>query len=801
MQIRSLSSPGRALSGLLFLVAGCAPGSPTDPDEGAEDHPLALEGALLPDIVVRESDLHTNYLDVVSVPGRTLLRLSNGTANVGQGKLHLYGVNPANADGSQTVMQRIFNAQGEYEDRVAGSFTYHPSHSHVHFDGWASYRIRQILPGDGVGDIVAQGEKTSFCILDLGIYSSALPNFDPDGEFHSCGSTIQGLSVGWIDTYGAGLSGQSIDVTGVPAGTYWLESVVDPLDRVLESDETNNAARIKVTLGAPPLGQDAFEPNNGASETSSQVVGGLNSPNLGPVNPSRTVTGVNIHDANDVDWYRFYANATGAAGDLVRLDHEVAQGDLDLELRDASGNLIASSEGTTNEELLSLEGRSEGWYYAVVRGKNGATNPAYQLTLDPPANQPPSLTITAPGPGNTNVVHAIETFNATWTASDPEGDDAWVTLWLNDAKVLDGTQVLLETSRYTPAAEGFHIVNTSYVPEGTYWVYAEITDGGTTVGVWSEGTLSFIPNPVCAHPLCQQGAKLNPAACDPCVAQICAVDSYCCSTAWDSICVGEVASVCALTCPSATAVDPGVAARGARVVVTGAGLAGASGVTIGGVEQAFVADSPTSITIPMVADGTPVGAQSLLVTTPLGTSAPFSITVIDLLVNELDSDQTSTDTLEFIELSTGVPNAPLSGYSLVFFNGGNDKAYYVVDLAGVVSDANGLAVIGNPGVSPAPQKTFPNNILQNGADAVALYQGTLALNASVTTTGLIDALVYDTNDADDAGLLALTTDNVQVNESTISRSLKRCGAGRRLGGRFVSTTVPSPGAANGVTCP
>ncbi|NUO49518.1 MAG: hypothetical protein HOV80_11745, partial [Polyangiaceae bacterium] len=712
---------------------GCAPGTELPEGEAAEENGLALENALLPDIVVRESDLHTNYLDVTSVPGRRLLRLSNGTANIGLGKLYLYGVTPANADGTQTVMQRVFNAAGEFEDRTAGSFTYHPGHSHVHFDGWASYRIRQILPGDGVGDILAQGEKTSFCILDLGIYSSALPNFDPDGEFHSCGSTIQGLAVGWVDVYGAGLSGQSIDVTDVAEGTYWLESVVDPTDKVLESDETNNATRIKVTIGAPPLAEDAYEPNNDAAATNFHPVGQMNSSNLGPVNPSRTITGLSLHDAADVDWFRFYANDTGGASDFVRVNHVASQGDIDLELRDAAGNLVASSAQTgVDVESISLEGRTEGWYYAVVRAKPGAANPSYSLTIDPPANQAPSIAITAPGPGNVDVAHAIDTYNATWTASDPEGDATWVTLWLNEQPSLDGTQILLETSRMTPGEEGFHIVNTSYAPEGTYWVYAEVTDGGTTVGTWSPGTVSFVPNPVCAHPVCQQGAKLNAPVCDTCTQQICAVDPYCCNTAWDSICVGEVASVCQLACAAGIAADVSVAARGSRVVLTGTGFGGATSVTIGGVEQTFVADSATSITIPAVADATPTGSQGIAVTTSTGAATGPSLTVIDLVVNELDSDTTGTDVLEFVEISTGVPGVSLNGYSLVLFNGGNDRSYLVVSLDGVVSGPNGLAVIGNPGVVPAPQKTFANNLLQNGADAVAIYQGTYASNAAIT---------------------------------------------------------------------
>jgi hypothetical protein len=33
------------------------------------------------------------------------------------------------------------------------------------------------------------------------------------------------------------------------------------------------------------------------------------------------------------------------------------------------------------------------------------------------------------------------------------------------------------------------------------------------------------------------------------VTQICLADPFCCNNSWDSLCVGEVASVCAQTCP------------------------------------------------------------------------------------------------------------------------------------------------------------------------------------------------------------------------------------------------------------
>jgi hypothetical protein len=51
----------------------------------------------------------------------------------------------------------------------------------------------------------------------------------------------------------------------------------------------------------------------------------------------------------------------------------------------------------------------------------------------------------------------------------------------------------------------------------------------------------------CAHPICSTGTKLT-SSCDPCVKSICASDSYCCATKWDTICVGEVGSICGESC-------------------------------------------------------------------------------------------------------------------------------------------------------------------------------------------------------------------------------------------------------------
>ncbi len=169
-------------------------------------------------------------------------------------------------------------------------------------------------------------------------------------------------------------------------------------------------------------------------------------------------------------------------------------------------------------------------------------------------------------------------------------------------------------------------------------------------------------------------------------------------------------------------------------------------------------------------------------------------------IHELDADTPSTDTMEFIELLTDNPNTALDGFVLVLFNGsdnGMDQSYFSLDLDGLVSDANGILLIGSNAVSPVPDYILFDNTIQNGADAVAVYlgndtdfpDGTLA-----TTTNLVDALVYDTNDADDTNLLALLGETTQINEGGNGPSSANSIQSDLMGGYTIAP--PTPGALN-----
>lgn len=448
---------------------------------------------LLPDIIVGKAQLYDNKIRVES--GRRLLRLSNSTPNIGMGKLYLYG-STVNPDGTRDVVQRIFRDDGSSWDRLAGKFVHHPTHDHIHFEDWAVYRLRVRGPADEVGEIVAEGTKTSFCILDLAIYDPTLPGFDSHGEFRNCGSTVQGLSVGWMDIYSKDLDGQWIDITGVPDGDYWLESTVDPDNHVLELDEENNTTRIPIVLAADSTVQpDAYEPSDSFAQVDGRALGQVNSPNLGPVGPTTTIPGLTLHKPGERDFYRFYNPGTGVAGsDFIRAVYLGSPVSLILYNATHSqiGLPVTGNNGTTT---LSLANRARGWYYVRASTDSDSTVQDYSIQFNPAQSDAPVIETTYPEAGNITLHHGVDTVWAKWDVGDPDGDPTWVTVYVNTVPELDGNEILIPTTLNTEGSLGAAVVNSAYFPEGTYWVYCEATDGGTRSGSWSEGTVTFTEEP------------------------------------------------------------------------------------------------------------------------------------------------------------------------------------------------------------------------------------------------------------------------------------------------------------------
>ncbi|MFN8535092.1 MAG: hypothetical protein U0556_16260 [Dehalococcoidia bacterium] len=167
---------------------------------------------------------------------------------------------------------------------------------------------------------------------------------------------------------------------------------------------------------------------------------------------------------------------------------------------------------------------------------------------------------------------------------------------------------------------------------------------------------------------------------------------------------------------------------------------------------------------------------------------------VGVQISEVDADQASTDSAEFVELS-GVPGTPLDGFRLVFFSAGSSAypAYRTVRLDGWRIGARGVLVVGSAMVGAVDLIAWETNGIQNATsapDAVALYRDDAAPH-SPTGTSLVDVLTYGTRDDPTFrarfGPLARPLQATDSPTSAISRGPD---------GQFRSDWPPSPGFAN-----
>lgn len=171
------------------------------------------------------------------------LRFSTLTWNNGQGPLEL--VAGETGQPGQNVYQRVYLSDGSYYDRHAGTFEWHPQHAHFHFGDYALYTLQ---PVDAPGGSQRIGSKTTFCVMDTYQIDDSLAASPDQAVYVTCDNDFQGMSVGYGDEYGWYLAGQEIDVSGLPNGDYRLTIVVDPKDRLVEMNETDNTACVLLNL-------------------------------------------------------------------------------------------------------------------------------------------------------------------------------------------------------------------------------------------------------------------------------------------------------------------------------------------------------------------------------------------------------------------------------------------------------------------------------------------------------------------------------------------------------------------------
>jgi hypothetical protein len=125
-------------------------------------------------------------------------------------------------------------------------------HMHWHFTDFAQYRL---LTADQ--KLAVASGKEAFCLANTDAVDYTIPNakWRPSNTdlSTSCGQNTavavrQVLDIGNGDTYGQYLPGQSFDVTDLANGTYYIEVLANPSNKLAESSTSNNSALRKVIL-------------------------------------------------------------------------------------------------------------------------------------------------------------------------------------------------------------------------------------------------------------------------------------------------------------------------------------------------------------------------------------------------------------------------------------------------------------------------------------------------------------------------------------------------------------------------
>ena len=211
---------------------------------------------LYPDL---QDILPTGKMSVVKTATGRQFQYTHDTLNGGPGPWVIQPVYNA-ASGSYQGTQYIYsqNSSGVWslakQIPVAGAFFFDSDHGHFHFP-LVTYGLYTVAANGGPGTPVAVSAKVAFCINDSFLYEKSIPNAGALGNLGPCTdpTSLRGLNIGAVDEYDQTDEGQSIEIDGLPDGTYWLRAIVDPNNFVPEANKTNNETDVEFTITGTSL--------------------------------------------------------------------------------------------------------------------------------------------------------------------------------------------------------------------------------------------------------------------------------------------------------------------------------------------------------------------------------------------------------------------------------------------------------------------------------------------------------------------------------------------------------------------
>ncbi|HEY4634689.1 MAG TPA: hypothetical protein VIH00_12310, partial [Candidatus Limnocylindrales bacterium] len=170
-----------------------------------------------------------------------------------------------------------------------------------------------------------------------------------------------------------------LSLAGQLAGTYSLR-VSGAATTTPYEMSFRRAQSASVAAGALQIGRDLTDLGE-AHDTIETAYG------LPAVQSLGQVTGLTLHDLNDVDLFRITLDRDGVSGDRINLVKNAAADEFDIALLDADGIEVGERLIDTPEllEVISLEDVAGGTYYLQVKRAVAQTDPArYDLVFQVP---------------------------------------------------------------------------------------------------------------------------------------------------------------------------------------------------------------------------------------------------------------------------------------------------------------------------------------------------------------------------------------------------------------------------------
>jgi hypothetical protein len=202
--------------------------------------------------------------DLVALPAWSIMVDHQGSGDYIDFSATVWDAGPAPmvVEGYRQKGKRVMNAwEYFFKDGKAigrarvGTMVYdpRPGHQHWHFQQFARYSLL-----DATQQNVVVSEKEAFCLAPTDAIDMTRPGAEWNPYFVGFGSacgdsgsiwTREALPAGWGDTYSQTLAGQSLDITNVPNGTYYISVRANPAGHLFESDYTNNRELRQIELG------------------------------------------------------------------------------------------------------------------------------------------------------------------------------------------------------------------------------------------------------------------------------------------------------------------------------------------------------------------------------------------------------------------------------------------------------------------------------------------------------------------------------------------------------------------------